>query len=141
MIRYHLDDGDERIVGIAPVPSSTWTIAVGAMRDEVLAGVNQLRSVLIGLSLLFIRGWPRHRCSGGTPSSPTLFAEFRRSLRCWRRGRPDLYLREVLHDEVGLVSTALNDTIARIREAISLVNSTTMELNSYSEGSRQRPRR
>ncbi len=133
VIRYHLDDGDERIVGIAPVPSSTWTIAVGAMRDEVLAGVNQLRSVLIGLSLLFIAvGLVTAAAVGHRIANP--LRRIQKVIAAVAAGDLTSISEVALHDEVGLVSTALNDTIARIREAISLVNSTTIELNSYSEG-------
>ena len=41
-------------MGIAPVPSSGWTIAVGAFQEEVLSNVYTLRNALLGLSLLFI---------------------------------------------------------------------------------------
>ena len=37
VIRYTLDDGAARIVGLAPVPSTGWTISVGAMEGRRLS--------------------------------------------------------------------------------------------------------
>ncbi|KLU40867.1 MAG: methyl-accepting chemotaxis protein [Limnochordia bacterium] len=132
VIRYRLSDGRERIVGIAPVPSSGWTIAVGAFREEVLSNVYTLRNALLGLSLLFI---------AASLGAAVLFA--RRIANPLRKiqaiisavASGDLTSTVELvksRDEVGLVSDALNATVASIREAISLVNDTTAELNATS---------
>ncbi len=49
--------GTNRYFGFAPIPGTGWSIAVGAMQDDVLAPVYQLRwTILIASSVFFVMG-------------------------------------------------------------------------------------
>lgn len=52
VIRYVLEDDASRLVGLAPMEYTGWTIGVGAMEDEVLASVRELATVIIGIAVV-----------------------------------------------------------------------------------------
>lgn len=52
VIRYVLEDDATRLVGLAPMEYTGWTIGVGAMEDEVLASVRELATVIIGIAVV-----------------------------------------------------------------------------------------
>ncbi len=52
VIRYVLEDDATRLVGLAPMEYTGWTIGVSAMEDEVLASVRELATVIIGIAVV-----------------------------------------------------------------------------------------
>ena len=132
VVQYTLEDGVSRIVGLAPIPSRGWTIAVGAMEEDELVNIHQLRTFLIVLSV-----------------GLTVLGIIVASLIARGLARPLQGVQEVIEavaqgdltkeaevktvDEIGRVGQALNVTVASIREALGLVASTTDELASTSQ--------
>lgn len=53
IVRFEID-GTRRINGLAQVPQTGWTVGIGAVEGEILEDVNQLRSFLFVISVLFI---------------------------------------------------------------------------------------
>ena len=53
VIRYNMD-GETRLVGLYPVPGTQWTLGVGAAEDAVLAGLYQMRRLLMVAVVAFI---------------------------------------------------------------------------------------
>ena len=47
VVAYALEDGQTRLVGLAPVPSKGWRIAIGAMESDKLYHINRLRTFLL----------------------------------------------------------------------------------------------
>lgn len=50
----YTSNGVEKAVGFAPVDGTDWAMAIEADQDEILAGVKQLKNILIIATLLFI---------------------------------------------------------------------------------------
>lgn len=132
VIRYRLNDGASRIVGLAPVDSTGWTIGVGAMETDVLGNVNQLRIFLIWVSLIFIAlGAVASIFIGRHIANP--LQKVQEVIEAVADG--DLTKTVVVksQDEVGRVAAALNTTIESIRNAMSLVSATTSQMAGTSE--------
>ena len=127
VVRYSLDDGAGRMVGLAPVDSTGWTIAVGAMEADVLGNVTQLRNFFIGISLAFLAAGIAAAAYLGRRIAHPL-TEVKEVIEALADGdltkRTDIQLQ----DEVGIVAGALNRTIGSIRDAMTLVAGTTDEL-------------
>lgn len=47
-------DGIKKYMGFAPVPDSTWSLAVAAPEQEIMAGVNKLKTTMMIASLVFV---------------------------------------------------------------------------------------
>lgn len=132
VVRYALDDGQVRIVALAPVPGTDWTIAVGAMRHEVLINVNRLRNTLIGTALLFVAiGLVTAVLIARRIANP--LRKIQEVVAAVASGDLTTSTQIALSDEVGRVSEALNISIASIRDAILVVSDTTSELAITSE--------
>jgi len=129
---YELDDGQTRLVGLAPVPSTGWRIAIGAMEAEELVHINQLRTFLLWVSAaLMVAGVVAGMIFAKRISNPLL--DVQRAIEAVAEGdlTSDVNVRS--EDEVGRVAQALNVTITSMREAMGLVASTTDELASTSQ--------
>jgi len=132
VVRYELDDGMARIVGLAPITSKGWTIAVGAMEADELVNINQLRTFLIVLSLALT--------AVGVIAASVISRHLARPLQgvqevieAVAEGDLTREAEVTTGDEIGRVAQALNTTIASIRQALGLVSSTTDELASTSQ--------
>ena len=104
----------------------------GSFREEVLSNVYPQKCSLLGLSLLFIAA-----SLGAAVLCARRIANPLRKIQAIISAVASGDLTSTVElvksrDEVGLVSDALNATVASIREAISLVNDTTAELNATS---------
>jgi methyl-accepting chemotaxis protein len=127
VIRYHLGDGAGRMVGLAPVPSTGWTIAVGAMEADVLTNVNQLQSFLTVVSILFVAaGIVIAIVLGKRMAAPLI--QVKEGIEALADGDLTKSVQVDLEDEVGIVAAALNKTAVSIRQAVKLVADTTDEL-------------
>ena len=132
VVRYRLEDGAERVVGIAPIASTGWTIAVGALEQAVLKNVYTLRNRQIAVSLLLMAiGLGLSIIVARRIATP--LKRIQTLVGAVASGDLTTTLEIASADEVGQVSRALNTTIASIRDAIALVAQTTTELAATSE--------
>mgnify|MGYP000967467783 FL=1 len=132
VVSYELSDGDTRIVGLAPVPSTGWTIGIGAMERDELYHINQLRTFLIWISAaLIIVGVLAGMVFSKRIASPLL--DVQQVIEAVAHGDLTKEARVRSEDEVGRVAQALNATISSVREAMGLVSSTTDELATTSQ--------
>ena len=132
VIRYALDDGARRIFGLAPTPTTAWTVGIGAMEDDVLTNVDKLRMLLIGFSILFIVfGVIAAAFLGKQVANP--LKKVQEVIEAVADGDLTMEVKVESHDEVGLVATAVNKTVESMRSAMGLVASATMDLAGTSE--------
>ncbi|HHV94360.1 MAG TPA: methyl-accepting chemotaxis protein [Firmicutes bacterium] len=131
VVRYTLEDGAARIVGLAPVPSTGWTIAVCAMEADVLANMNRLRILLAAISLAFLAV-----SIAAAIYLARRIADPLRTIKEVIESLADGDLTKKVHinmqDEVGAVAEALNRTVTSMREVITLIAGTTDELANTS---------
>lgn len=132
VVRYALDDGETRIVGLAPIASTGWTIAVGAMERTQLKNVDQLRTFLIWISIVLIALGVGSAMFIATQMANPL-REVQQVIEAVATGDLTKTSRLRSSDEIGRVSEALNKTIASVREAMGLVSVTTDELAATSQ--------
>jgi len=132
MVYYALEDGETRLVGLAPIPSTGWTMAVGAMEQQELYHINQLRTFLIIISaILIVVG-----IVAGIIVSKRLVSPLRDVQHVIEEvAHGDLTKETPIrsHDEVGRVAQALNETIRSMRQAMGLVSQTTNRLAATSQ--------
>ncbi|NLA58463.1 MAG: methyl-accepting chemotaxis protein [Firmicutes bacterium] len=131
VVRYTLEDGVARIVGLAPVPSTGWTIGVGAMEADVLANMNRLRILLAAISLAFLAVSVAAAVFLGRRIADPL-RTIKEVIESLANGDLTKKVQIKLQDEVGAVAEALNRTITSMREVITLVAGTTNELANTS---------
>lgn len=132
IMRYRLADRAVRVVGVSSIPSTGWRVAVGALEKDVLTNVYALRSRQIGASvLLMLVGFGLSIALARRISEP--LKKIQALMLSVSRGDLTSTVEIGSADEVGMVSEALNSTIASIREAIGLVAQTTTELAFTSE--------
>lgn len=132
VIRYKLDDGATRIVGLAPVPSTGWTIGVGAMEDDILGNVNKLRIFLFWIALAFIvLGIVVSVLIGKQLARP--LKKVQDVIEAVADGDLTTNVTVESRDEVGRVTRALNATVERMRNVIGLVAQTANDMAGISE--------
>ncbi|HKM43753.1 MAG TPA: methyl-accepting chemotaxis protein, partial [Limnochordia bacterium] len=132
VVRYTLDDGEVRLVGLAPILSKGWTIGVGAMERGELAHIDQLRTYLIAISLVLTAvGVIVATFISRRLANP--LREVQEVIEAVADGDLTREARVTTTDEIGRVAQALNTTVASIRQALGLVSSTTDELASTSQ--------
>ena len=132
VISYALADGETRIVGLAHVLSTGWTIGIGAMEQDQLSNINELRTFLIMISLvLVIIGVLAGVVISKRIANPLL--DVQEAIEAVADGDLTREAQVRTGDEVGRVARALNATIASVRQAMGLVASTTDELATTSQ--------
>ncbi len=50
----YVKEGDARIVALAPVPNTDWTLGIGNYKADVTAGANTLRNIILVIALVII---------------------------------------------------------------------------------------
>ncbi|MCK9526624.1 MAG: methyl-accepting chemotaxis protein [Limnochordia bacterium] len=132
VVSYQLDDKETRLVGLAQIPSTGWTIAVGAMERDQLEQINQLRVFLIWLSLaIIVVGVVVGMVTAKRIVKP--LQEVQQVIEAVAEGDLTKEAQVTTTDEIGRVAQALNATIKSVREAMGLVSTTTDELASTSQ--------
>lgn len=125
-------DGTKRMMGLAPIPITGWIVGIGAYQNEVLQGVQGFRSYLLVVSLLLIVvGLVLAFFIGRQLSLP--LKKVQDTILAVAEGDLTHSVDVSSNDEVGTVAKALNRTIERIHEAISLVAVTTNTLAGTSQ--------
>ena len=132
VVRYSLDDGAARLVGLAPISTTGWTIAVGAMESDVLTNVYVLRTLLMGLSVLFILlGVIMAVLMGRLVARP--LRQVQEVIEVVADGDLTKQVQLKARDEVGRMAIAVNRTVESMHKAMTMVQSATMELAGTSE--------
>ncbi|NMB00365.1 MAG: methyl-accepting chemotaxis protein [Firmicutes bacterium] len=127
VIHYQTSDGTRRIDAMAPSAMTGWTLAVGAIENDVLGNILSLRNFMLGISILFI--------VVGVGASVILGRQIARPLATVQQvmeevAKGSFASRVQLNseDEVGMVAEALNRTVDEISQAIRGVADTTNNL-------------
>jgi methyl-accepting chemotaxis protein len=119
---YASEDGTDMIFGFAPIPRTTWSIAVGASEDEVFADIRNLgRTLLIflvsvvSLALLLTLAFAR-RIAKPIVNVKTILKDI-------SDGEGDLtrQLPVTSQDEIGRMSYYFNQTFGKIRRLVVLI--------------------
>lgn len=127
IIRYKLSDGAQRIIGVAPIASTGWTINVGAMENDVLGNIKIFRTFLLWISILFIAiGTVVAVVLGRQIANPLV--KVQEIIEGLAGGDLTRTANVTSNDETGRVAAALNTTIGSLAEVIALVSSTTISL-------------
>ena len=132
VIRYALDDGATRLVGLAPTPTTGWTVAVGAMEKDILTNVDELRVLLVWLSVLFVAlGIVAAAFIGRQVANP--LKKVQDVIEAVADGDLTKEVQVKSHDEVGMVAAAVNKTVDSMRGTMNMVSSATVDLAGTSE--------
>ncbi|NMA60417.1 MAG: HAMP domain-containing protein [Firmicutes bacterium] len=129
VIHYKIADGKPRMAGLAQVPSTGWTIAVGALQEDILGNVRRLRTIL------FIA------TAGLVAFSIVIFIYIGKKIalpiQAVQEGVESLARGDLSHiveiasrDEVGVLAGAYRETIHNLREIISAVIESTKRLST-----------
>ncbi len=120
---YYLD-GQERLFGYSPVPDSQWSVAIGALKNEVYAGIYSMRTAFIIIGgAFFVLGAIYAFISASMIVTPILngvnllinIAE----QGDLRNNVEDKFLRK--NDEIGLLAKAVNNLIISQREQAGIL--------------------
>ncbi|NLM25538.1 MAG: methyl-accepting chemotaxis protein [Firmicutes bacterium] len=122
-------DGVTRLSGLAPIPSTGWTVGVGVLESEVLQGTRNFRWFLFSISIGFILigvvcAWLISR----TLAKPLQAVQ--ETIIAVARGDFTRSVEVKTNDEIGVVAKAVNTTIQTFAEALRLVADTTNEIAS-----------
>lgn len=127
------EDQSKNIVGLTPIPSTNWMLAIGAMESDILTNIVTLRNFLLLVGLIFVLiGISVGIVLAVQISNP--LEKVQDVIEAVAIGDLTRNTTEVRSkDEVGRVAAALNTTIESIRNAMILVNNTTNELAGTSQ--------
>lgn len=131
VVRFDVD-GQRLIMGLAPVPTTGWTIGVGALEADVLTDVYALRNLSIVVSAAFlVIGMVVAIILGRQIGKP--LRKVQTVIEAAADGDLTKSVGVASKDEIGIVAQAVNKTINSIRELLSLISETTGELADTSE--------
>lgn len=129
VIHYRLGDGQPRMAGLATVPSTGWTIAVGALQEDILGNVRRLRTILFmataGLVLVTVLLFVY---IGKRIALPLKAVQ--EGVEGLARGDLSQVVEIGSKDEVGILAGATRDTINNLREIIRKVIDSTRKLST-----------
>lgn len=132
-VSYRLDDNVERIIGVAPVGTTNWSLAVGAVKKDVLGNVQQLGVFLLIASIGFATlGIVIFAYIGRRISLP--IRKVQEGMESLATGDLTPIIEISSQDEVGILAGAAGRTIANLRESIGNVLTSTRELTTTGEG-------
>ncbi len=130
VVRYNLD-GSARLIGLAPVTSTGWTIGVGAMEEDVLGNVRHLRMLIILITIGFVVASILVAVFLGKRIANPL-RRVQEIIEALAQGDLTRSTKVESQDEVGRVAVAVNETISSMSKALSLVADTTDDLANTS---------
>ncbi|NLV92402.1 MAG: methyl-accepting chemotaxis protein [Firmicutes bacterium] len=130
VIRYEIE-GRTLLAGVATMPTTGWSLAVGALEQAVLAQVLKLRTYLVLATVLSIGlGIAVAVVAARAIAKP--IREAQRVISVTASGDLTEELNIKRRDEVGVLAEAINQTIAHMRHTLSLVSAATDELTHTS---------
>lgn len=119
-VRYRSADGKYQMAGVAPVPSTGWTIVVGALEEDVLARIGRMRLVFAVLgAAATVAGVVMSIVLGHRVAKP--LREVQSVMETVAAGDLTRSVKIVSQDEVGVLGQAVNATIDDLRNAVELV--------------------
>jgi len=130
--------GARRLMGVEPMESTGWTLAVGAYRDDVLAGLKQARiAIIIGVAVFMILGMVVAFYFGNSISRPIVeySAIIERmagyDLRTDENGKANVY--SMRKDEIGNIGRSLMSMQKNLVSLIGDVTNTSQQVASSAE--------
>ena len=130
--------GARRLMGVEPMESTGWTLAVGAYRDDVLAGLKQARiAIIIGVAVFMILGMVVALYFGNSISKPIVeySAIIERmagyDLRTDENGKANVY--SMRKDEIGNIGRSLMSMQKNLVSLIGDVTNTSQQVASSAE--------
>lgn len=132
IIRYQLEDKEKRIVGLASLKNTGWTLGVGALEVEVLSNVRQLALILSLASLGFVLAGALLFTYVGRRITVPL-QKVKVAMEALAEGDLTQIVDITSSDEVGVVAGALAQTIANMRETLGGVFTSIQELTGISQ--------
>ncbi len=125
-------DNVAHISALAPIPSTDWIVGIGALEDDVLVNVNQLRTFLVLISAGFILlGVIVAFLIARNIANP--LQEVQAVLGAVADGDLTKTTTVRSNDEIGKLAEALNTTVANLKEVIGRVSNVTSELAGTSQ--------
>lgn len=125
-------DNVAHVSALTPIPSTDWVVGIGALEDDVLANVNQLRTFLVLISAGFILlGVIVAFVIARTIAKP--LQEVQAVLGAVADGDLTKTATVRSNDEIGKLSEALNMTVENLKEVIGRVSNATSELAGTSQ--------
>lgn len=132
IVRYRLADGVERIVGVAPVGTTTWTVAVGTMEEDVLVNVRKLGLLLFISSVAVVLVAAGIFVFVGTRIAlPIKLVQ--RGMESLAKGDLTSLVEVATQDEVGVLANAVRTTIQNLRDSIQAVTTASQSLSHTGE--------
>lgn len=132
IVRYRLGSGDVCVVGLATVPGTGWTTAIGALEKEVLGNVNRLRFIILVASLGFIIvGGLIFVYTGHKIATPLKKVQV--AVEALAAGDLTQIVEIGSRDEVGVVAQAVHKTAGNFREILRGVFLSTEDLAKISQ--------
>lgn len=132
IIRYQLADRAQRIVGVAPIGSTSWNLVVGAMEEDVLANVRQLGYLLFFSSVaIVVAAVGVFVFIGKRIAIP--IKRVQQGMESLAKGDLTSIVEVATKDEVGILAGAVRTTIVNLRDSISDVITATRSLTNTGE--------
>lgn len=137
VINYIFQDS-KRYMGVVPIPSTGWALAVGAYESDILAGLNRLKSsVFIGIVVFVVLGLVIAIFLGGSISKPIV--EYSKvieklsdyDLRFDENSKALKYLKR--KDEIGDIGNSLANMQKNLINLIKQIADTSQQVASSSE--------
>lgn len=107
-------EGENRIVALAPIPNTDWTLGVGSLESEIMSGINTLRNIILIAALIVIAaGIIGAFYLGNKVSKP--IRELRAVADKLALGEVDVSVNSTLQDEIGDLTVSFNKMIENIK--------------------------
>ena len=113
MLEYE-QEGQSRVLALAPIPNTYWTLGVGNYKDDIMTGVNSLRNIILVLSsAIAVAGICGAILLGNVISKPIV----KLSTIAGRlaHGDPDVEVSSSAKDEVGDLIRAFGEVVDNIK--------------------------
>lgn len=124
-------DGTARIVGYAPMTSTGWTIGIGAMEDEVLQRMYELRSITIIIALVYLTiGITVAIFLARQVANP--LKQVQDVIEAAAAGDLTKFADVKSKDEIGAVADAVNKTMESIGKILVMTSDTALQLANTS---------
>lgn len=126
--------GSDRFFGYAPIPNTTWSIAVGAYKDEVFKGLYNLRNyIFLVVGLMILIGIIIGYYFSGTITKPLKDATL--ILQDISEGEGDLTKRLVVKskDETSLMASYINTSFEKIAGLMTVIKKESIILHGVGD--------
>ncbi len=50
----YVKEGETRLIALAPIPNTDWTLGIGSYKDDIMAGITTLRNIILIIALIVV---------------------------------------------------------------------------------------